>query len=159
MSRLEVHRSFRQTRLTQEPRLVRLLFWSQSVQLLDISQLICLLWVSKSTGPSPSMTAVLLPVWLQEKKKKHGALHPSQVITAVWSIYRPAAAGCISGGSLPTHRPAGTSVTSASAVQSPGLSWGLRACLCTHLASEDLSGFSTGTFSTLLSSQLLQSSR
>lgn len=72
MSRLEVHRSFRQTRLTQEPRLElhRLLFWSQSVQLLDISQLICLLWVSKSTGPSPSMTAALLPVWLQEKKKK-----------------------------------------------------------------------------------------
>lgn len=70
MSRLEVHRSFRQTRLTQEPHLVRLLFWSQSVQLLDISQLICLLWVSKSTGPSPSMTAALLPVWLQEKKKR-----------------------------------------------------------------------------------------
>lgn len=103
------------------------------------------------------MTAALLPVWLQEKKK--GALHLSQVITADWCIYRPAAAGCASGGSLPTPRPAGTSVTSASPGQSPGLSWGLVARMCTHLASEDLSGFSTGTCRTPLSSQLLQSSR
>lgn len=153
MSRLEVHRSFGQARLTQETHLVRSPFWSRSLQLLGISQLICLLWVSKSIGPSPSMTAVSL----QERKK--GALRPSQVITADWSIYSPAAAGCIPSGSLPTHTLAGTSATSTSAVKSPGLSWGLRVCLCTHSSSEGLSGISTGTFNTLLSSQLLRSSR
>lgn len=58
---------------------VRLLFQSQSIQLLHLSQLISLLWVRKSFIPSPSVAAVLLPVLLQKRKVQPGL---SLVVTA-----------------------------------------------------------------------------
>lgn len=100
------------------------------------------------------MTSVLLPMSLQEKKRE-GALDLSQVITADESFHSVAAAGWDPVGSLP---PAGTSVTSASAVQSLGLSWDL-GLLCASIWALKMSSASTGTLRTLLSLQLLQRSR
>lgn len=48
---------------------VRLLFQSQSIQLLHLSQLISLLWVRKSFSPSPSVAAVVFCLYCCRKER------------------------------------------------------------------------------------------